>query len=84
MTEDYTPTTDEVRNWDGGIGTPMPPEEFDRWLAAHDSERDAARRHLETSPNGVEHLVIRGRCATCGKDHSDWTVAEPITREATT
>lgn len=26
---------------------------------------------IEISPNGVEHLVIDGKCATCGNVH-DW------------
>jgi hypothetical protein len=55
---EYTPTTEEVRNWDGCIGTPMPPEEFDRWLAARDREVAAkALREAATAlrSHGVEH-----------------------------
>ena len=45
MSADYTPTTDDVRDY---YGNGQVPEEFDRWLAAHDAEvaskalRDAA------------------------------------------
>lgn len=28
-------------------------------------------QRIEVSPNGVEHLVINGRCATCGRQHDD-------------
>lgn len=24
------------------------------------------------SPNGVDHLIVNGHCATCGGDHADW------------
>jgi hypothetical protein len=33
-------------------------------------------RGIETSPNGVDHLVINGHCVTCGGDHREWN--EPI------
>lgn len=33
--------------------------------------------HIETSPDGVDHLVVdegpdRRRCATCGHGHEEW------------
>lgn len=27
---------------------------------------------VETSPNGVDHALVRGRCVTCGRGHQDW------------
>lgn len=35
---EYTPTTEDVRRAASDYRAPITPEEFDRWLAAHDAE----------------------------------------------
>lgn len=35
---EYTPTTNTVRRAASDFQAPITPEEFDRWLAAHDAE----------------------------------------------
>ena len=64
---DYTPTTDEVRDayvdtgWaaDGSLSDPRDPDEFDRWLAAHDAEVRA-----QALREAADELDLPGSTAT--------------------
>jgi hypothetical protein len=31
---------------------------------------------IETSPNGVDHAIVNGRCVTCRGDHTEWATGE--------
>jgi hypothetical protein len=57
--DEYTPTTDEVREWTRVAGNEVAPwmeaeygEQFDRWLAAHD--REVAAKALEDAAENIE------------------------------
>lgn len=43
------------------------------WSPTERLTLDTHATREEISPNGVSHLVLRGRCVTCGRDHSDWS-----------
>lgn len=68
MTE-YTPTTKEVRLSASGYRAPITPEDFDRWLAAHDAEVRAGA-DVPDWEYGVawesETPAVRGSREVCG------------------